>query len=56
MSDTNRGEKGPGYDYWSRRHPANGIMPTGKFAKHITHKRERREAKKEINEQTRFSN
>lgn len=44
MSNTIKGEKGPGYDYWSRR-PGNESgcnSPTShKFAKKVTHRKER---------------
>ena len=51
MSRTIRNEKGPGYDYWSRRHPGNGINGYGKKIKKLTHKYERQEGKKQITEQ-----
>lgn len=48
MSRTKRGEKGPGYDYWSRRHPGNGIDGYGKPIKKLTHKYERQLSKREL--------
>jgi hypothetical protein len=39
MSRTNRGGKGPGYEYWSRR--LGGAPIPGKFNKKRTHKIER---------------
>lgn len=45
MSRTKRGSKGCGYDYWSRRHPANGINGHGKDVKIQTHRWERRQAR-----------
>lgn len=53
MSRTNRGDKGPGYDYWSRRHPSNGIAGYGKPIKKQTHKYERQKGKDEIRDATR---
>lgn len=47
MSRTKHGSKGPGYDYWSRRHPGNGINGHGKAIKKQTHKYERQEGKKQ---------
>lgn len=47
MSRTTRGEKGPGFDYWSRRHKGNGITGYGKSVKKMTHKCERQEGKKQ---------
>lgn len=47
MSRTIKGSKGPGYDYWSRRHPGNGIIGHGKKVKKRTHKYERQKAKEE---------
>jgi len=40
MSDTIKGKKGAGFEYWSRR-PCCGMTP-GKFTKRRTHKLERR--------------
>ncbi len=47
MARTKKGKKSPGYEYWSRRPGSNkhGNGP-GKFAKRVTHRAERREAKK----------
>jgi hypothetical protein len=47
MSRTERGSKGPGYEYWSRRHP-NSPMEPGKDSKRKTHRYERRQANDEI--------
>lgn len=46
MSRTERGQKGPGYEYWSRR--IRRMLNPGRWAKKLTHKFERREAKQEI--------
>lgn len=52
MSRTIRGSKPAGYDYWSRRHPWNGMLrPTKrKWTKRLTHKYERRVAKSKVRE------
>lgn len=47
MSRTNRGEKGPGHEYWSRRSDEY-FMDPGKDAKKRTHRGERRQAKEDI--------
>lgn len=46
MSRTIRNKKDPSYEYWSAR-PGNkaGGIP-GSFTKHVTHKRERQQAKR----------
>lgn len=48
MSDTKRGSKGPGYEYWGTR-PGKGAYSGGKtgskFGKRQTHKAERQEGK-----------
>lgn len=44
MARTHKGNKGPGYEYWSRRNVPNCEMP-GRSSKTITHRIERREAK-----------
>ncbi len=49
MSRSQKGSKGPGYEYWSRR-PMAGMNP-GAETKRLTHKLERLEAKDEIKEQ-----
>ena len=46
MSNTIRGEKAPGYDYWSRRCFGCTVMSPGAVAKNITKRRERRRNKK----------
>ena len=52
MSDTKKGGKGAGYEYWSAR-PFNktGGYPLGKQTKKRTHKAERAEGKREAKEQ-----
>ena len=51
MSRTQRGNKGPGYEYWSRRPLARKFgCPPGRGVKRETHKLERLEAKEEIRE------
>lgn len=47
MSRTYKDEKGPGYEYWGSRLNKGGDQP-GEFTKKETHKKERREAKKDI--------
>lgn len=47
MSDTHKGSKGPGYEYWKSRLDKGGELP-GPFTKKLTHKKERRDAKKDI--------
>jgi len=47
VSRTNKGEKGPGYEYWSRRHPDYFLDP-GKYSKRLTKRYERREATEDI--------
>ena len=42
MSRTRRGEKAPGYDYWTKRPGNKGGAPPGKFTKKMTHKAERK--------------
>lgn len=49
MSRTNRGSKGPGYEYWSRRPTLDWNI--GAEAKRFTHRAERREGEEEISEQ-----
>ena len=43
MSRTKRGEKGPGFEYWSKR-AGPKMMPPGSIAKKLTHRAERQEA------------
>lgn len=45
MSRTRKGTKTPGYEYWGKR--PGGAMPPGRISKKITHKAERRQARKE---------
>lgn len=51
MSRTRRGEKSPGFEYWSKRpgnkHGAGGL---GKDQKRRTHKAERQQGKRAIEE------
>jgi hypothetical protein len=49
MSNTVRKEKGPGFEYWSRR-PGNrnGAGIPGRFTKRNTHRRERLQARHQI--------
>ena len=49
MSRTNRGEKGGGHEYWSRRYP--WYLNPGKKSKRLTKRLERRQAKKEIRDE-----
>lgn len=56
MSRTQRGGKGPGYEYWSRRPGNQGGGAIGKIAKRITHKIERRLGKNETNKELKSSN
>ena len=44
MSDTNKGNKGPGYEYWSKRNYKDMTRP-GKISKTITRRAERRKNK-----------
>ena len=46
MSRTVKAKKAPGYGYWSRRFPAP--LTPGKFAKRLTHRKERNVSKKVI--------
>lgn len=48
MSRTRKGQKGPGYEYWSRR-PGNFDGPKpGKKAKTVTHRLERAANKRTV--------
>lgn len=49
MSNTTRGSKGAGYEYWSRR-PFSQSTP-GRFSKHRTHKAERQQGKKQAEQE-----
>lgn len=52
MSRTNKGAKGSGCEYWSRR-PTKYQFPTpGKIVKKDTHKKERKLGKDVVDEQT----
>lgn len=48
MSRTRKGTKGVGYEYWSRRfgYP----LEPGPWSKKVTHRKERRQGKKEAHE------
>ena len=48
MSKTKKGSKGIGYEYWGKRAGTAkaGMYKPGKKAKKLTHKMERKEAKK----------
>jgi hypothetical protein len=48
MSRSYRQEKGPGYDFWSRRCFGCHNLTYGKIAKNITKKKERTRTKKMI--------
>ena len=50
MSRTIKGGKGPGYEYWGRRAfgPGKECSQPGRFTKKMTHKKERRAAKKDL--------
>ncbi len=56
MSRTRKGRKGLGAEIWSKRPPVKvkGAQP-GPYAKRLTHRAERREAKEVIKEQTKCS-
>lgn len=47
MSRTQKGSKGPGYDYWGRR-PLSGDCGYGPAVKRVTHRIERRQASEVI--------
>jgi len=49
MSRTVKGKKGPEYEYWSRRPSKMKFPPPGKETKTITHRQERRIAKRDLN-------
>jgi hypothetical protein len=46
MSRTKKGQKSPGYEYWSKR--PNSMSNPGKVSKNITHRKERAESKKAV--------
>lgn len=50
MSDTNKGAKGAGYEYWGRRAHWSKASKPGKLSKQWTHRRERQQGKKETND------
>lgn len=50
MSRTNKGKKGPGYEYWASRLHFGGELP-GKFTKNLTHRKERRNNKQQALEE-----
>ncbi len=52
MSRTRKGSKGPGHEYWGRR-PSKGCTDPGRETKTITHRQERRIAKRDIDAQHR---
>lgn len=47
VSDSIRGAKGPGYEYWGRRSHFDKASKPGKLSKQWTHRRERQQGKKE---------
>ena len=47
MSRTQKGGKGPGFEYWKSRLHKLGEIP-GKLTKKLTHRKERREGKRKI--------
>jgi hypothetical protein len=51
VSNTKKGSKGPGYEYWGKRPMSkeHGAIP-GKFTKKRTHKIERKENKNKAKE------
>ncbi len=49
MSRTPKRSKAPGYEYWSRGTPREGMTP-GRFSKTLKNRKRRREAKTEIEE------
>jgi hypothetical protein len=48
MSRTRKGNKSPGYDYWSKRPGSRKASSPGKFAKKLNHRLERLEGKKQV--------
>jgi hypothetical protein len=46
MSRTKKGKKSPGFEYWSSRYAPGGDVP-GRVTKKLTHKKERKTAKKD---------
>lgn len=48
MSRTRKGSKGPGYEYWGSRYSPGAIEDPGRFTKILTHRRERRRAKRDV--------
>lgn len=48
MSRSKSGDKSPGYEYWGRRSSkGKGLREPGAYTKKITHKKERRQGKKD---------
>lgn len=45
MSRSVKGAKGPGYEYWGRR---SEYRQPGRWSKIMTHRKERRDAKKDL--------
>lgn len=53
MSRTNKGSKGPGFDYWKSRLRKYGWWEKpGPLTKRLTHRKERREGKKTVKDNT----
>lgn len=50
MARTKRGQKGPGWELWSRR-PGIKYGPPGRYAKKVTLRAERRISKNEIHKE-----
>ena len=50
MSRTRKGSKGPGHEYWKSRYHRYGEVP-GRITKVLTHRKERRQAKKAVEEE-----
>jgi len=51
MSRTNKGSKGSGFEYWSRRPTKYRFADPGKDTKRNTHRLERQEGKREATDQ-----
>ena len=47
MSNTHKGSRGPGFEYWASRYKHFGDKP-GRVTKTLTHHKERRAAKDEL--------
>jgi len=52
MSRSNKGNKGPGFDYWTRRLGNNGMQGYGPDVKRRTHRLERLDGKKQIRKES----